>query len=246
MIYIVLSVALMANPDTAEASCSMHLADGAAALAALDAPGAETAFRRAEETCASRESAAQLGGLLYDRSMDAPGPLRPALLREAHSLITLAFARGQPTSELFTIRAAIEGDLAQVSKSSSEQAQLLLAVHRDANRARSLDPDGSMPLVVLGAWHRNAAALGFKERLYIRMVAGNLPDASLDESRRLLELAVKRDKNPVTLYFLGATRLEQGDKTAANNAFTQCASSKPKSLRESFVREWCRERLQEG
>lgn len=243
---IILSIALVASPATAVGNCATHLADGATALAAFDAPRAEAAFRRAEEACASRDSAAQLGGLLYDRSMDAPKALRPALLREAHSLITLAFARGTPTGELFTIRAAIEGDLAQISDSSSEQAQLLLAVHRDANRARRLDPNGSMPLVVLGAWHRNAAALGFKERLYIRMVAGNLPDASLTESRRLLELAVERDKNPVTLYFLGATRLEQGDQTAANDAFTQCAASKPQSLRESFVREWCRERINSG
>lgn len=243
---IALLVALLACPVAAFATCSTHLADGAAALAAFDAPRAESAFRQAEKVCASRDSAAQLGGLLYDRSMDAPKALRPALLREAHALIELAFARGTPTGELFTIRAAIEGDLAQVSNSSSEQAQLLLAVHRHANRARSLDPEGSMPLVVLGAWHRNAAALGFKERLYIRMVAGNLPSASLDESRRLLELAVARDENPVTLYFLGATRLEQGDASGAKVAFTQCAAKKPSSLRESFVREWCRDRVRNG
>lgn len=239
----IILIALVASPATAAGDCSTYLADGAAALAAFDAPRAEEAFRRAEEICASRDSAAQLGGLLYDRSMDAPKPLRPALLREAHSFIRLAFARGDPSGELFTIRAAIEGDLAQVSDSSTEQAKLLLAVHNDAIRARRLDPDGSMPLVVLGAWHRNAAALSFKERLYIRMVAGSLPSASLDESRRLLELAVARDKNAVTLYFLGATHVEQGDLTAARNAFTQCAASKPKSLRESFVREWCRTRL---
>lgn len=236
-------LALLTSPLLARADCRALLEAGRTALAVLEADLAETSLREAEKQCSSQESAALLAGLLYDRSLIGREALRPKLLREARSLIEEALTRGPATSDLLTIRAAIAGDLAQVSSSSTEQARLLLAVHADASRALAMDANASMPLVVLGAWHRNAAALGFKERLFVKMVAGTLPDASLEESRRLLDRAVSRDRNPVTLFFLGATMFEQGEKRSARETFATCARTEPNSLRESFIRQWCRDRV---
>lgn len=240
---LLLCSALLTLPTAALATCRTDLAAGASALARFEVEEAEAAFRRAEKQCATQESALRLAGLLYDRSLKVDEPLRQPLLREARRLVRTARSRGETSCGLLTIRAAIGGELAQLSDSSSEQARLLLSVHRDATRARALDPDNAMPLVVLGAWHRNAAALGFKERLYIRMVAGSLPDASLEQSRRLLEQAVAQDSNPVTLYFLGATQHAQGERNAARETFDRCARAEPASLRESFIQDWCQERM---
>lgn len=227
----------------AQADCRSLLNAATDALALLEADTAELTLRDAEKRCGNQESAALLAGLLYDRSLIGHEALRTGLLREARALVEEALRRGPTTSDLLTIRAAVAGDLAQVSDSSTEQARLLLAVHADATQAMVLDPNATMPLVVLGAWHRNAAALGFKERLFVKMVAGTLPDASLEESRRLLDRAVSRERNPVTLFFLGATMIEQGEKRAARETFAACARTEPRSLRESFVRQWCRDRV---
>lgn len=236
-------LALLTVPLSASAECRALLQAGTDALARLDAVAAETSLRDAEKQCSSQTSAALLAGLLYDRSLIGRDDLRPPLLREARALVEVALSRGPTSSDLLTIRAAIAGELAQLSPSSTEQARLLLAVHADASKAMALAPDATMPLVVLGAWHRNAAALGFKERLFIKMVAGTLPDASLAESRRLLDRAVDRDRTAVTLFFLGATMADQGEKRAARDTFASCARSEPKSLREAFIRQWCRERV---
>lgn len=231
-----------ASAASASSACQASLAEAHAALRAFDAERAELLFREVETNCPSRDTASELAGLLYDQSLDAPDSKRTRLLREAHALVRKAFSRGETTGELCTLRAAIEGDLAQISDSSSEQASLLLSVHKLATEARRLDPEGAMPLVVLGAWHRNAQALGFGERLYIRMVAGPVPDASLGESRRLLDLAVEREVSPVTLYFLAATREAQGDAKGARATFTKCIQTSPKSLRDVFIRGWCEKR----
>lgn len=233
---------MVALVTPAQATCDASLAEARSALRAFDAPKAELLFREVETNCPSVSTASELAGLLYDQSLDASDPKRTKLLREAHEFIRKAFSRGEPTGDLCTIRAAIEGDLAQISDSSSEQAKLLLSVHKLATLARKLDPNGAMPLVVLGAWHRNAQALGFGEKLYIRMVAGPVPDASLVESRRLLDLAVAREESPVTLYFLAATREAQGDRQGAQTTYARCMKTTPKSLRDVFVRGWCEKR----
>lgn len=244
-----LAVLAVACPCGASAAsqnedCEALMAQGDAAFDALDVNGAEAAFRAADERCGDGRAARRLARTLFAQSQAAPDDAaRHAVLDEARRVVTRAPDEGLETPELLLLRAAILGALAPLVTERIEAARLLLAVHRDTTRALALSPDEPVGLVILGAWNRRAAALGFMERAFVRLTAGELPDASLDESRRLLERAVARDPTPTALFHLGLTFVDSGQVTAARDAFTACIARKPTTPRDLAVPGWCSYRL---
>jgi tetratricopeptide (TPR) repeat protein len=64
-------------------------------------------------------------------------------------------------------------------------------VREEAERALQLNPRYAWAHHVLGRWHYEVATLGATSRLFVRLLYGGLPDASLAEAIRHLRLAVE-------------------------------------------------------
>lgn len=89
-------------------------------------------------------------------------------------------------------------------------------LHSHGMRALELDSTNTVAMLVLGIWHREVASLSWIVRLLLKAAYGDVPEASLDDSRKLLGRAVALQPKVIMGHVeLAKTLIEQDEKDAA-------------------------------
>ncbi len=95
-------------------------------------------------------------------------------------------------------------------------------VKQEAERAAALDPGYDWAHHVLGRWHYEVAGLGGATRIFVKVIYGGLPEASMAEAVRRLERAVELAPARVPHRLeLGFAYLAAGRKDAAKESFAR-------------------------
>lgn len=206
---------------------------------------AERYFRRAESDCPDAATAGNLALSIYAQAIELldTHPDKPRRLKDALARSNDALHR-EKLPDLLVMRAAISGTLALVEPNKADAARLFLDAHRDVTDALTLHPNHPHGLIVLGSWHKSAHELGFAERMFIRLSAGTIPEASLRLSKTVLERAAGQLQSPTAYFHLGATYEAMGQQAAAWKTWERCARATPKTVDDVPVPGWCRSRLQ--
>lgn len=119
------------------------------------------------------------------------------------------------------------GKLALYS-SPAEKVKDVWGIKREAEKAIELDPTQQKAYLALGAWHRNVATASSLEKHLAKMFLGELPEASLEESRELLLKSINLGGNNVRNYYeLALTYEAMGDYKAAEREYNNALSASP-------------------
>ncbi len=110
---------------------------------------------------------------------------------------------------------------------ASEKVKFACDIKKEAEKAIELDPDEQKAYLALGAWHRNVATASSIEKQLAKMFFGELPEASLEESRQLLEKSRSLGGRDVrNFYELALTYEALGDYEAARKEFEGALNAK--------------------
>ena len=189
---LLLSLMLATPLPAAAADIAALIARGDSADAAMDVRGALRIYREAERldprnpellwrlskihtSMAISAGEGKRAMQLVERSIDYARRAVETAPRLAMAHATLAVAYGQKA----------------MFAPNSEKMELSKRLRDSALRALELDPSNTVALLVLGIWHREVASLSWVVRLLLKAVYDDVPDASLEESRRLLARAVQ-------------------------------------------------------
>ena len=89
-------------------------------------------------------------------------------------------------------------------------------VHDFAQKAIDLNPDSDYAWHMMGRWNQAVATMGTFTKSIVNLVYGGLPDASLEESKRCFEKALKIKSDRVSHHIeLGCTLAFMGKKDEA-------------------------------
>ena len=114
-----------------------------------------------------------------------------------------------------------------------EKIRIGREVQEEARKAIELDSTFSHAYVILAIFQREGAKLSWFEKTFVRLVFGRPVSGSLEESERLLRLALKYDRrNPYAFYELYWTNSELHKKTEAISAIRSLVSLPPTNARE--------------
>ena len=117
------------------------------------------------------------------------------------------------------------GKLALFS-SASEKVKSAREIKKEAERAMELDPAQDRAYLALGAWHRNVATASSIEKQLAKMFFGELPEASLDESLKLLSKSISLGGRTVRAYYeLALTHEAMKNYEAAKSEFENALNS---------------------
>lgn len=95
-------------------------------------------------------------------------------------------------------------------------------VKEEAERALSLDPNYAWAHHLLGRWHYEVADLGATSKLFVRLLYGGLPKASLDEGVRHLRRATELEPDELNHWLeLGFAHAAAGQTDAARAEWTR-------------------------
>jgi hypothetical protein len=72
---------------------------------------------------------------------------------------------------------------------NTEKMDLSKLLYSHAGTALEIDASNTVAMLVLGIWHREVASLNWVVRLLLKAAYGDVPEASLEESQRLLAQA---------------------------------------------------------
>ena len=111
-----------------------------------------------------------------------------------------------------------------------EKIEYARLVKEYADRALAADPNYAYAHHVLGQWEYEVATIGRAKRLLVTLVFGGLPDASMQEGVRQLELAVRLEPN------VSSHRLALGFAYQANGE-----PEKARAMFEQVIAMPCRE-----
>ncbi|MBE0643701.1 MAG: hypothetical protein IH600_06440 [Bacteroidetes bacterium] len=99
---------------------------------------------------------------------------------------------------------------------NSEKLDLTKLLYEHAKRALELDPSNNAAMLVLGIWHREMSSLNWAVKLLLKAVYGDTPEASAEESQRLLARAVELKPDQIIGHLeLAKTLIELDDEKAA-------------------------------
>ncbi|MBR9976453.1 MAG: hypothetical protein KFH87_00055 [Bacteroidetes bacterium] len=102
-------------------------------------------------------------------------------------------------------------------------------LHSHAIRALELDSTNTVAMLVLGIWHREVASLSWIIRLLLKAAYGDVPEASLDDARKLLGRAVALQPTVIMGRVELAKTLIQRDETDAARRQLRTALALPRS-----------------
>lgn len=80
---------------------------------------------------------------------------------------------------------------------NTEKMDLSKLLHAHAGTALEIDASNSVAMLVLGIWHREVASLNWMVKLLLKAAYGDVPEASLEESQRLLSRAVELEPRQI-------------------------------------------------
>ncbi|MDT8323311.1 MAG: hypothetical protein RRA94_04290 [Bacteroidota bacterium] len=167
------------------------LARGDSAQAALNIDAALQHYRQAERIAPARgEVLWRLSQLHTEMAAGESDEVRAKKLVERALRYADRADAAVPRSAMVQVSYAIAYGQLSLIASNDDKIDLSRKVRQYALRALELDAENSVALLVLGIWHREVASLNWALKLLLDAVYGGLPDASLEESHRLLTKAV--------------------------------------------------------
>jgi tetratricopeptide (TPR) repeat protein len=96
----------------------------------------------------------------------------------------------EPNNSMAQVSLAISNGQLAVLAPATEKLELSKKIRDHSQRALELNPSNYLAMLVLGIWNREVASLNWFIKLTMKVVYGGVPEASLEESRRLLAKAV--------------------------------------------------------
>jgi tetratricopeptide (TPR) repeat protein len=164
---------------------------------------------------------------------------------EAVALAQRAVQLGPNVARAHATLAGTLGKLAQF-QGGRRKVELARDVHREAERAVGIDPRDFVGFTILGVWHREVADLNPFLRAFASGLFGGLPDASLDQSRRYLERAVRLDPRAIAPHVeLGLTYLALDREDAAHRELGEALALPPGEELDRIHQRRARELLRE-
>lgn len=93
-------------------------------------------------------------------------------------------------------------------------------IEENAKHAIKLDPKNFLPYVILGAYFREIANLNWVERTFANILYGDVPDASFEDSEKMLKTALKLKPDIITANFqMALTYRAMGNAIMQKNYF---------------------------
>lgn len=74
---------------------------------------------------------------------------------------------------------------------NSEKMDLSKLLYEHAGKALEIDGSNTVAMLVLGIWHREVASLSWVVQLILKAAYGDVPEASLEDSKRMLSRVVQ-------------------------------------------------------
>jgi tetratricopeptide (TPR) repeat protein len=135
------------------------------------------------------------------------------------------------------------GKLALLS-SLAEKVKSAWEIKKEAEKAIELDPNQQKAYLALGAWHRNVATASPLEKKFAKILFGELPKGSLEESLQFLLKSISLGGTEVTNYYeLALTYEALGDYEAAKREYKNALYAKPVYPEDAELKERAKEML---
>jgi tetratricopeptide (TPR) repeat protein len=191
IINILLFLLLTAAPAAAQ-SFEAVIARGDSAQAAMDIDAALRFYRQAERLAPARADVLwRLSQLHTEMAAGEEDEGRAKKLLDRSLRYADRASEVAPRSAMVQVSYAIAYGQLSLIAPNDDKLDLSKKIREYAMRALELDARNSVAMLVLGIWHREVASLNWALKLLLDAVYGGLPDASLEESHRLLSSAVK-------------------------------------------------------
>ncbi|MBR9974785.1 MAG: hypothetical protein KFF77_04335 [Bacteroidetes bacterium] len=193
LLSLILFVFCLPLPRFAEAGEVQSLiARGDSAQLAMDTQAALRFFREAERRDADNPEVLWRLSKVHTNLAIAAGD-ETAALRETERAISYArraVERAPRHTMAHAMLAVAYGQKAAFAP-NSEKMDLSKLLHTHARTALEIDGSNTVAMLVLGIWHRELASLSWVVRLLLKAAYGDVPEASLEDSKRLLSRVVQ-------------------------------------------------------
>lgn len=113
-----------------------------------------------------------------------------ALFQEAEKYARAALAAAPGKSDGYKWLAIALGAQAKYTDTETQVRQSR-EIKTSIEKAITLNPDDDIAYLVFSRWHYKISGLGFLARTFVRMVYGEIPEASLNEAEKLLLQAIE-------------------------------------------------------
>ena len=151
-----------------------------------------------------------------------------------------------PKHSMAQVSLAIAYGQKAVVAPNSEKVELSKLVRQHAVRALELESDNHVAMLVLGIWNREVATLSWILKLALDVVYGGLPDASLEESHRLLRRAMRMYPDQIMTHLeLAKTLMEMDDEKGAERHLRKALSLPKRDIGDRKRVDEARKLLQE-
>lgn len=228
---LILFALFLSLPSSAEAGeVERLIARGDSAAEAMDTRGALRILREAERLDGSNpEVLWRLAKLHVDLAISARD--EASGMREAERAIAYgrrAVDRAPRHAMTQAMLSVAYGQKAAFAP-NSEKMDLSKLLHQHASAALAIDGSNITALLVLGIWHREVASLSWPVQLILKVAYGDVPEASLDESKRMLSRVVQLQPRGIMARIELAKTLVELDEEAEALRHLRTAVSLPVS-----------------
>ena len=167
------------------------IALGDSAQARLDPDAALRAYRQAVRLDPNNAEALwRLSKVVVGMAAVETDEQRSRVLAERALNYAKRSAASDPANAMAQVALAISNGQLAILAPATEKLELSKKIKDHAFRAMQLDPSNHVAMMVLGIWNREVAALSWVIKLTMKVVYGGVPEASMEESKRLLAKAV--------------------------------------------------------
>ncbi len=199
-IILLLVLSLAANTRAQQTTVSSLIAQGDSAQYRMDPTGALRLYREAEARAPRNpEVLWRISKVVSDLAAAEKDEQRARAQLDRALRYARRAVSADSTNSMAQVSLAIAyGQLAVIAP-AQEKLDLSKNIRAHALRALELDADNGIAMLVLGIWNREVASLSWVLKLTMRVVYGEVPEASLQESRRLLSRAVGSNPNAIMM-----------------------------------------------
>ncbi len=196
--------------------CGRFLAEGDRSASTFQTAQTLEMYKKAFEECPdSYEALAKLTSAYVDRGEDlGVGEDARRMYRTAMNHANALIEHFPDSSMGYFFKALIGANLAN-QVGNREKVELSQSIERCARTAIRLDPDFAPSYIVLGAYYREASGVSGFVKGMAGLFYGEIPEASLEDSHRLLKKSLSIDPTNIYAHFEMAktcNKMEQKDQ----------------------------------
>jgi tetratricopeptide (TPR) repeat protein len=137
------------------------------------------------------------------------------------------------------------GNLALYS-STREKVRLSRDIEKTLKRSIELDPKFPYSYLALGVFYREVSNINFLERFFAKLLWGEIPHATIEESEKNFELSLARDPTFLFTHYHYAKTLEQAGKIEeAADQYREVIKRPPTDSGDKFLKEISRNALRD-